>query len=418
MDTPLYTVALITMAALTAPAMSAWTVDPSGGGDATTIQGAVDLASSGDFIDVHPGIYTDDDGDGVVVEIGALSALDVKIRAIGSGVIIDGQSSAQGMVIWDGDVSIEGIEFLDCSATILAGGGGVLAQNNGDSIDILSCTFVNCENSLSSGIGGSVSVYSTTSSSPITFTITDSSFFTSTASTGGGVFLTGANAAMSNCVFDGCSASNGGAMEIRGGTTTMNSCSFTDNTASNGGAIRVNSNSADVTMTLTSFTSNESSWGSAVNLEKGMLAMLSCDVDNNVATRSGALHLRDGVEAEVSNTFFSRNEAIESGYDIYHAISGQSTAVLTLSGSTFCDHLASGEIEIAYTDGGGNDLGNWCCPGDIDDDGDVDAGDLTNFLFAYGNVLVTSDDREDVARNGGADVLDLLGMLQTWGTCE
>jgi hypothetical protein len=342
----------------------------------------------------------------------------VKIRAIGSGVIIDGQSSAQGMVIWDGDVSIEGIEFLDCSATILAGGGGVLAQNNGDSIDILSCTFVNCENSLSSGIGGSVSVYSTTSSSPITFTITDSSFFTSTASTGGGVFLTGANVAMSNCVFDGCSASNGGAMEIRGGTTTMNSCSFTDNTASNGGAIRVNSNSADVTMTLTSFTSNESSWGSAVNLEKGMLAMLSCDVDNNVATRSGALHLRDGVEAEVSNTFFSRNEAIESGYDIYHAISGQSTAVLTLSGSTFCDHLASGEIEIAYTDGGGNDLGNWCCPGDIDDDGDVDAGDLTNFLFAYGNVLVTSDDREDVARNGGADVLDLLGMLQTWGTCE
>jgi hypothetical protein len=352
MDTPLHTLALITMAALTAPAMSAWTVDPSGGGNATTIQGAIDLASSGDFIDVHPGIYTDDNGDGVVVEI---EALDVKIRAIGSGVTIDGQSSAQGMVIWGGDVSIEGIEFLDCSAT---------------------------------------------------------------NSSGGGVFLTDANVAMSNCVFDGCSANNGGAMEIRGGTTTMNSCSFTDNSASNGGAIRVNSNSADVTMTLTSFTSNDSSWGSAVNLEKGMLTMLSCDVDNNVATRSGALHLRDGVEAEVSNTFFSRNEAIESGYDIYHAISGQSTAVLTLSGSTFCDHLASGEIEIAYTDGGGNDLGNWCCPGDIDDDGDVDAGDLTNFLFAYGNVLVTSDDREDVARNGGADVLDLLGMLQTWGTCE
>jgi hypothetical protein len=376
---------------------------------------------NGDIIDVLPGTYTDDDGDGLVVRIGGDGSadLDVRIRATGGGVSIDGQSSAQGVTVWGGDVTIEGIDFLDCIATESWGGAGVLARNNGDSLGITGCTFTNCADSQSFGQGGGISVYSTMSGSPIEFTITGSDFLSCTTTTyGGGVFVINANGVVSNCTFDGCSTSSGGAMEIRAGTTTIDSCSFTGNLAQNGGAIRVYANSADVTMTSTSFSTNDSVWGSAVLVQFGTVTMSSCDVDDNVANRSGALHLMNGVTADVSTTIFSRNEATESGYDIYHAITGGSTAVLTLSSSTFCDHLASGEVEIAYIDGGGNDFGSWCCPGDIDEDGDVDAGDLTIFLFAYGNTLVSNDDREDVARNGGADVLDLLGLLQTWGTCE
>lgn len=51
---------LLLAACLAKPAASAvWVVDPEGSGDATTIQGGIDLASVGDVVQVRPGIYSD-----------------------------------------------------------------------------------------------------------------------------------------------------------------------------------------------------------------------------------------------------------------------------------------------------------------------------------------------------------------------
>ncbi len=400
-------------------AATTWTVDASGGADYTTIQDAIDVASDGDTIDVSPGTYVDLDGDGIVVLTGYLSSLDVTIRASAAGVTIDGEETATGIACWGGDLTLEGIDFVDCRASESWGGGGLMARNNDDAITVSSCSFTDCDNDQSFGKGGALSLYSTMSSQPITYTVSDTSFTgCSATSYGGSIYLRNASGTMTDCSFDGSTATNGAALEARGGTCQLDGCTFSNNIGSSGGAIRVYDSGADLTATSCRFVGNDASYGAAVYAERGVVELVSCDIEDNVSSRSGAVHVRDSAVLDVSYSYFSLNEATESGYDTWHAISGDEGTPLSITNTTFCDHPVSGEIEIAYTDGGGNDLGGWCCPGDLDEDGDVDAGDITLFLSAFGSTLITADDRPDVTRDDAADVYDLLGLLANWGVCE
>ncbi|MDP7030345.1 MAG: right-handed parallel beta-helix repeat-containing protein [Phycisphaerales bacterium] len=409
---------IATVLGLASPAAAVtWLVDVAGGGDYTAIQDAVDAASDGDVIEIAPGTYIDDDEDGVVVSLGVTNTLDLTIRATAPGVTIDGQDAAQGLACWSGDVVIEGIDFVDC-ATTSQDGGGVLARNAGESITISSCTFTNCSDQQSFGKGGAICLDSAVSSQPITFSLADTTMFgCSSTSYGGCMFVDNASGTISNCTFEDGWASNGGAMEVRSGVATISGSIFTGNIASNGGAMRLYDVESDVTVTSSQFRMNDASFGSAAQVAKGLLTLVSCDVEDNVATRSGAVYIRSDGTVDVSYSIFSLNEATESGYDTWHAISGDADAALSVADSTFCDHPSSGEIEMAYTDGGGNDLGDWCCPGDVDQDGDVDGGDIALFLSAYGSALITADDRVDVSRDDDADVEDLLGLLTNWGVC-
>lgn len=415
----IHIIMLLTLGAASGQAAAATlTVDGSGGADYTTIQDAVDAASDGDVIEVAPGTYVDDDGDGAVVLTGYTIALDVTIKAASAGVRIEGADTAMGIACWGGDTTIEGLDFTNCVATESWGGGGVMARNNGDSITITSCTFSDCTDLQSFGKGGAICLYSTMSSSPITFAVSDTTFGDCASSAyGGAVYTRNAEGSMSNCTFANCQAAHGGGLEIRAGKVTIDTCVFDGCIASVGGAIRVYGSSLIAEIVGSSFTENDASWGAAVFVQSGELDMVSCDVDDNVSSRSGALHVESGTVTDVSYSYFSRNEATESGYDTWHAITGDADADLTLTNTTFCDHPSTGEIEIAYVDGGGNELGNWCCPGDVDEDGDVDVADIALFLSAYGSTLITADDRQDVARDGDADVTDLMGLLENWGVC-
>jgi hypothetical protein len=150
--------------------------------------------------------------------------------------------------------------------------------------------------------------------------------------------------------------------------------------------------------------------------------MDACTIEDNISMYRGTLYLQDNDEyatADVNDCRFSGNVGSGSGGGgTDSCISGDEGIDLEITGTTFCDHLAGTEVQISYTDGGGNDLGNWCCPGDVDQDDDVDVDDLSDLLTAYGDESMDADDREDASRDGLVDISDLLGMLQQWGTCE
>ncbi len=54
------------------------------------------------------------------------------------------------------------------------------------------------------------------------------------------------------------------------------------------------------------------------------------------------------------------------------------------------------------------------CPGDIDDDGDIDAADLAALLSAWGD---QPDDPADLDGDGDVDAADLAALLGAWGSC-
>lgn len=77
-----------------------------------------------------------------------------------------------------------------------------------------------------------------------------------------------------------------------------------------------------------------------------------------------------------------------------------------------CD-IASGLLEDLDRDGIPDDCGNDVCPGDLDGDGIVDGGDLTDLLARWGE----SDPDADLDGNGTVDGADLNALLGAWGAC-
>ena len=387
-------------------------VDAAGGGDYTMIQDAVDASADGDIIVISPGTYVDDDGDGNIVDV---SSQELTIMASASGVILDGGGTARGIYIQNGDMDVQGLDFVDCVTTASWGGGGIACRANGYEFLLSSCTFTNCGDASEFGTGGAVSIYSTMLASPITYTVSDCTFDGSqSTSYGGAMFLQDAHGTIVNCSFSGGSASNGGGIEFRRSVSVMDTCSFTGFVASNGGAIRIYNSDADVTATGCTFSGNSASWGSAIYVQWGLLDLVDCDVSDNTGLRSGALHLRSDTIASLTSCTISGNEATESGYA---GVTGDEDAVLSLTSNTFCDHVAGGDVEIVYTDGGGNDIGNWCCPGDVDQSGGVDSDDIMSLIDAWA-ISDAADNRSDCDRDGDVGVVDLLGLLQQWGTCS
>jgi predicted outer membrane repeat protein len=400
-----------------------YTVDAGGGGDYMTIQDAVDVAVSGDAIEIDPGTYIDDDADGVIV---AISGKDLTIAAPSGGVTLDGDETAQGFVVINATAYLYRLDLLDCAASEEEGsygGGGLLFKDvggSGENLWVISCTFTNCSSPVEFTGGGAIQIYGN-SFSHINYEIDDCQFISCESATYAGAFYAKfANGLIMNTSFINCSAGTAGACELRAGTSDIYECVFQGNsTTGDGGAIRVYSSDADITIEDSSFSENQARYGSAIYQSTGDVALSNCEITDNMATYNGCLHLRDNDVAaiiEVSGCWFSGNET--DSWTGYAGISGDVVVNLTVSDSTLCDHPQGGDISIAYTDGGGNELGDWCCPGDVDEDGDVDSADLVTLLDGYGDGSLDADDREDCSRDGDVDVADLIGLLSQWGTCE
>jgi len=393
-------------------------VGPDAGDDYTTIQAAVNFSTTGDTIAIDSGTYVDDDGDGVIVKI---TSKDLTLTAPFGGVNLDGLNVARGIEVASASTLLYQLDLLNCIALDGEGGAGLWFDNSSgtaQNLGIISCTFTSCSSPVEFDLGGAISIYGN-SSGIVDYEIVDCIFTScSSAAYAGALNSERATGLIMNTSFIDCSADlGGGACNFRQGTSTIFSCVFLRNSASYGGAIMCLVPSA-ITIEDSSFSENHAeNSGSAIYQNIGNLTLTNSDFIDNVAGYGGCLNLGDTDPAaiiEVSGCRFSGNEAASGS----EGIAGDEVINLTVLDSFFCDHSLGGDITMAYTDGGGNDLGNWCCPGDIDEDGDVDADDLGTLLTGYGDASLDADDREDCSRDGAVDVEDLISMLSQWGTCE
>lgn len=217
-----------------------WLVDPTGTGDAPTIQAAIDLSTSGDIIQLAPGSYTwanqgSGDAFGMIrMKSGISLAGDV---AYPQSVVLDAQSA--GRVVYASAATgctYSGLTITGGSKTFGPEYGGGLAC--GASSRLLSCRFVGnsatrgggaylngsdveIDDCLFSGNGCSIeggAIYGSPSSLRRT-TFENNS----TASTSGGVFSPSGIALVEACVFN----NNGNqALMVMGGALNLSQCEF------------------------------------------------------------------------------------------------------------------------------------------------------------------------------------------------
>ena len=135
-------------------------------------------------------------------------------------------------------------------------------------------------------------------------------------------------------------------------------------------------------------TSNTGSFGGTggvggIHVQAGTLSMNDCTVRNNIGGVVGGVMVTAG-------------------------------AALTMSDSTICANTPENDISGDWTDGGGNTIEDQCpddCPGDLNDDGAVNGGDLGLLLAAWGGP------DGDINGDGVTDGGDLGLLLSYWGDC-
>ncbi|MCH2143379.1 MAG: hypothetical protein MK077_10345 [Phycisphaerales bacterium] len=185
-----------------------------------------------------------------------------------------------------------------------------------------------------------------------------------TSGQGGCVYISNASPSFTQCTFDGCeSLGGGGGVFVSNGSPSFTDCVWMECAGEDGGGLRV----------------EDGSGASVVNID----------------------------DSRFASNYASDGEAISS--------SASTPPIVT--GTVMCDHYQGYELEGVIIDGGQNEWGTWCCRGDVDWDGDVDTNDLLLQVTAFGNALISGDDREDVTRDEVVDLEDLLLLLAHWGSC-
>ncbi len=270
-----------------------WTVDDDGKADFNTIQAAIDAASDGDEVQVHPGVYSGG-GDEVVDMLGKA------IWLHGSGAadvtVIDGEGVRRG-ILCNGDETaetvIEGFTLRNCAATWVdwdsdgtidnweVAGGGMGIGDSSPTIN--ACTFFN--NTAVNG-GGGVFAFR---SSP---TLTDCTFTGNTAtgdSSGGGMFNRSfSEATLTNCsfLFNDSETLGGGMYNDDHSSPTLTDCLFAENTAQNRGGGMYNRYFSSPTVNNTSFNNNiaVSGGGGMYNSTGSGPSLTGVDFNDNSAT--------------------------------------------------------------------------------------------------------------------------------------
>ena len=117
----------------------------------------------------------------------------------------------------------------------------------------------------------------------------------------------------------------------------------------------------------------------------------------------------------LTNCTFTNNTAEYYGGALY--VSG--FGFPTIANSAFCGNTPE-HIYGSYADGGGNNFKDFCageCSSDIDGNGSVDVLDLLGVIEAWGSCDDPSGCPADINDDGTTDVLDLLVVIANWGTC-
>ena len=158
--------------------------------DFTSIQAAINAASSGDKVVVAPGSYiktVNFDGKAITLRSSRNDPEDTIIDANGSGSVVTCESGETAATI------LQGFTLTGGDSTY---GGGMFNLN----------------------------------SSP---TVTNCIFYGNTASYGGGMYASGSDLTITNCTFSGNTAGSGGGVRISDCSPTVTSCTFSTNRAEN-----------------------------------------------------------------------------------------------------------------------------------------------------------------------------------------
>jgi hypothetical protein len=168
----------------------------------------------------------------------------------------------------------------------------------------------------------------------------------------------------------------------------------------------------DATIMNCIITGNES-WhiGGGIALNGSQAEIIDCEITSNWANLGGGIYSREWGVPIISGCFIANNIASNSGGGI-----GTSSSWPHLSDNWFCENDPS-HVSGNWHDDGGNVFTNECvhpCPADLDESGSVDILDLLAVIDSWGTCENCS---ADIDENGSVNILDLLAVIAQWGLC-
>jgi MYXO-CTERM domain-containing protein len=344
---------MLLLAFVPSPLAATLVVDPAGGGDATTIMGALALASTGDIIEVRPGTYNEDldfqgrtvtiEGDdpattlltgsgvGAVVRIDSGEGAGTRLAGltITGGVADENTNDAGGGVfVEEVPVALERLIVTGNSATY--GAGVMLANTSGATVD--GCTFEdnqsiyaaglyvyegdvtitgssfsdNLARSDADGSGGGLATYNAT------VWISDSSFTRNMAlEYGGNAYFSQSTVDCARCSFTSATADQGGAVYVIAGTLTLAGSDVGDSSATLGGGLYA-TGGATITLRSVDVDANFAQYGGGILVNESTLDADHARFDGNVAEGGGGAMYLDESAATFANGLVVGNLAEDS----------------------------------------------------------------------------------------------------------
>jgi len=274
----------------------------------TTIQSAINAASSGDTIivrsdTVNGGPYKENivlpNIDITVVSESGAALTTIDGRQLGS-VVMYGTSASSASIL-------DGFTITNGSAT---NGGGIDCSSSSPTLQNLTIV------SNSANSGGGIYVNGGTP------TITGSTFSSNQASSLGGAICSysgGLN--VTDCEFYGNDGGGyGGAIYYQGASLTLESCSIYDNECNNwgGGVCGYSASSLPTTVKKCYIYDNSGSYGGGLYFENlGDILLVNNMIHGNSASYGGGLYLENSTSSRLTNNTLSLNRASSQGGGIY-----------------------------------------------------------------------------------------------------
>lgn len=329
-------------------------------GDAPTIQAGIDLASSGDTIEIESGVYTDCTHYAYVPGSGSPRLVcfelkpNVTVRSASGNpadVVVDAHSVGGVVLSYDDDSAvIQGITIRGGFSTNIWNGCGAGIYCHGSDLIVSDCIF---EDNISPDHGGGAMIYYC---SPI---ITNCTFRNNTASTsGGGAYISTGSTILTGCTFNSNIVTalgygdGGGAYFDGQGSPNISGCILTGNVApAKGGGFVVNDGPV-FTMNNCQINLNTAELGGGLCLEQYPASawIYDCSIQGNVASSGGGIYISYNTSLTGANVDFVNNTA-NTGLDGNVVLGGNAVLTCCLtdqalwSGQVIIDNSSCGAID-------------------------------------------------------------------------
>jgi hypothetical protein len=340
----------------------------------------------------------------------------------------ENNSSSQGSALhfFAGNPHLDGCEFIN-------------NNSNAVFLDSSSATVTQC---IFDGNQGTALLSVDNAELVSSWTITECTFSNSDGHTP--LYIARSEPVISNCVFDNNTADgDAGALMLETADAVINSCTFIDNYAGwrDGGAVSIYGGSTNITG-CEFITNSAFDRGGAINIlgpspVGGHADIYGCRFESNSANGTGgAIYIWTESSASVHASYFCLNEPTAiSGtwsdlggngfYDFCDDADSDGTSdsedncYLYNPDQADCNENGIGDIcDIAdgtVEDINGNSIPDDCdCLSDIYEDGTVDVLDLLLVINFWGS----NGGDADINFDGTVDVIDLLAVIDKWGPCE